>query len=101
MGYRSDEQETVISYDHQTGKRRVYSTYGPHARMFEKAVKDGSRKERTDNGTLIMIDGELSEEFRISIHKVRKMTDEQRQQASERLKAIRARKEGGAVNGSD
>lgn len=63
MGYRSDEQETVISYDRQTGKRRVYSTYGPHARMFEKAVKDGAQKER--------------------------------------LKAIRARKEGGAVNGSD
>lgn len=47
MQYRLNEQETAINYDNQTGKWHIYSTFGPHARKWEKALAPGARKEYT------------------------------------------------------
>lgn len=98
MQYRSNEQETAINYDNQTGKWTIYSNFGPHARKFERALAEGARKEYTDSGTLIMIDGELNDaDYRLSIARRVHMTEEQRRTNSERMrKMVEARKNGKA-----
>lgn len=89
MHYKSNEQETAINYDNQTGKWSIYSTFGPHARKWEKALEPGARKEYTENGTLIMIDGYLRDGFYLTVTKRRKMSEEQRLAAAERLRKLR------------
>lgn len=90
MQYRLDEQETAINYDNQTGKWHIYSTFGPHARKWEKALVPGARKEYTKkNGTLIMIDGDLRDDYYLTVTKRRKMSEEQRLAAAERLRRLR------------
>lgn len=93
MQYRLNEQETAINYDNQTGKWHIYSTFGPHARKWEKALAPGARKEYTKNGTLIMIDGDLRDDYYLTVTKRRKLTDEQRQMAAKRLAKANAKKE--------
>ena len=85
MQYRLNEQETAINYDNKTGKWHIYSTFEPHARKWEKALEPGARKEYTKNGTLIMIDGDLRDDYYLTVTKRRKLTDEQRQMAAKRL----------------
>ena len=89
MHYQLNEQETAINYDNQTGKWHIYSTFGPHARKWEKALEPGARKECTENGTLIMIDGDLQDDFYSTVTKRRKMSEEQRLAAAERLRRLR------------
>lgn len=89
MQYKSIEQETAINYDNQTGKWHIYSTYGPHARKFSKALVDNARREYTDSGTLIMIDGDMRDDFYFSVSKKHKLTEEQRKVAAERLRRAR------------
>ncbi|MGJ3747771.1 hypothetical protein ACLOBP_05090 [Limosilactobacillus fermentum] len=92
MQYRLNEQETAINYDNQTEKWHIYSTFGPHARKWEKALEPGARKEYTKNGTLIMIDGDLRDDYYLMVTKRRKLTDEQRQMAAKRLAKANAKK---------
>ena len=99
MQYRLNEQETAINYDHQTGKCHIYSTFGPHARKWEKALVPGARKEYTKNGTLIMIDGDLRDDYYLAVTKRHKMSEEQRLAAAERLR--RAREEGNNGESAD
>lgn len=92
MQYRLNEQETAINYDNQTGKLHIYSTFGPHARKWEKALAPGARKEYTKSGTLIMIDGDLRDDYYLTVTKRRKLTDKQRQMAAKRLAEANAKK---------
>ena len=85
------EQETIIHYDKETDTWHFYSNNPVHCRKWEQAIVSSDtclslKVYHEETGKLIAIDGLISGS--VSIKKTRKITDEQRLQAQERMKAI-------------
>lgn len=92
MKYKKDEQETAINYDRQLGYWTFYSTVQADCRHWDKAVVDDAVREYNENGTLIMLNGRVKDDWYFKPRQRRKMTDEQRQMAAERLAEAKAKK---------
>ncbi|MGG3890355.1 hypothetical protein [Metabacillus fastidiosus] len=86
MSYQREEQETVLVYNNADNEWDVYSTVPKHIRKLSTLTElnvleyDGDRP--------IAVRGKLTEK-QVGIRKERVMTEEQRQQAAERM--IKAR----------
>ncbi|MDK6940809.1 hypothetical protein [Aerococcus sp. UMB8487] len=82
------EAKTIITYDAELKKWFIYTDHGPHARKWEDKIIPSddvpSRKiYHEDSGKLIAIEGEIK--GGVGIHSPRKMTEEQKEQATRRL----------------
>lgn len=92
MKYKLNEQETAINYDRQLGYWTFYSTVQADCRHWDKAVVDDAVREYNENGTLIMLNGRIEDDWYFKPRQRRKMTDEQRQMAAKRLAKANAKK---------
>lgn len=92
MKYKKDEQETAINYDRQLGYWTFYSTIQADCRHWDKAVVDDAVREYNENGTLIMLNGRIKDDWYFKPRQRRKLTDEQRQMAAKRLAKAKAKK---------
>lgn len=86
MGYSRDEQETSLVFDNSTGKWTVYSTVPKHIRKLSNLTE--LLVLEVEDGRPIAVKGELNEK-QVSMKKERVMSEEQRQQAGERLAKTR------------
>lgn len=92
MRYKLNEQETAINYDRQLGYWTFYSTVQADCRHWDKAVVDDAVREYNENGTLIMINGRVKDDWYFKPRQRRKLTDEQRQIAAKRLSKANTKK---------
>lgn len=92
MQYKKIEQETAINYDRQLGYWTFYSTVQADCRHWDKAVVDDAVREYNENGTLIMLNGRVKDDWYFKPRQRRKLTDEQRQMAAKRLAKANAKK---------
>lgn len=92
MKYKQIEQETAINYDRQLGYWTFYSTVQADCRHWDKAVVDDALREYNENGTLIMLNGRVKDDWYFKPRQRRKLTDEQRQIAAKRLAKANAKK---------
>ena len=86
MAYPKGEQETVIVFEAETGLWNFYSTYPPHIRKYKDLLIDAKSTE--DQYGINSIRGKL-EDVNVRISKKRKMTEEQKAIAAERLRKVR------------
>lgn len=91
MKYKLNEQETAINYDRQLGYWTFYSTVQADCRHWDKAVVDDAVREYNENGTLIMLNGRVKDDWYFKPRQRRKLTDEQRQIAAKRLEKANAK----------
>lgn len=91
MKYKQIEQETAINYDRQLGYWTFYSTVQADCRHWDKAVVDDALREYNENGTLIMLNGRIKDDWYFKPRQRRKLTDEQRQIAAKRLAKANAK----------
>ena len=89
MGYSRDEQETSLVFDNSTGDWTVYSTVPKHIRKLSNLTELFVIESEDDRP--IAVRGTLTEKqvSMKNIPKKREMTEEQRQQAAERLSKAR------------
>ena len=92
MKYKQIEQETAINYDRQLGYWTFYSTVQADCRHWDKAVVDDAVREYNENGTLIMMNGRIKDDWYFKPRQRRKLTDEQRQIAAKRLAKANSKK---------
>ena len=92
MKYKQIEQETAINYDRQLGYWTFYSTVQADCRHWDKAVVDDAVREYNENGTLIMLNGRIKDDWYFKPRQRRKLTDEQRQIAAKRLAKANVKK---------
>ena len=85
-----DERETILIYDELLDQWHVYTDVRKHVKKYEKYLDESKqyRKGYSTKGVLSMLDGCIKG-GNVSINKKRTMTEEQRKQASERLKTFR------------
>lgn len=87
-----EERETILSYSHELDRWYIYTDVPKHARKYEKFLDETKphRKGYSTAGNLSMIEGYI-DGANVTIAKKRTstMTDEQKQQASERMKDLR------------
>ena len=96
--YSLEEQETVISFDRNSGTWRFYSTVPHHAKKFEEFILPSdtfsSWREVNDEGNLVAIDGVLDTEKVKPLPTIKRViSDERRAKLSEQL--ARGRKKQG------
>ncbi|AOH53334.1 hypothetical protein ABE28_003140 [Peribacillus muralis] len=89
MAYSREEQETSLVFDNSTGEWTVYSTVPKHIRKLSKLTELFVLESEDDRP--IAVRGTLTEKqvSMKNIPKKREMTEEQRQQAAERLSKAR------------
>ena len=92
MRYKQIEQETAINYDRQLDYWTFYSTVPADCRLWDKAVVEDAVREYNENGNLIKLYGRVKDDWYIKPRQRRKLTDEQRQKAAERLANAKAKK---------
>ncbi len=87
-----EERETILNYSHGLDRWYIYTDVPKHARKYERFIDESEphRKGYSDAGNLSMLEGYIAG-ANVSIAKKRTstMTDEQKRQASERLKELR------------
>ncbi|MEY8735866.1 hypothetical protein AB9M75_01135 [Lactobacillus sp. AN1001] len=85
-----EERETILNYSHELDRWYIYTDVPKHARKYEKFLDESKphRKGYSDAGNLSMIEGYIAG-ANVTISKKATMTDEQKRQASERLKEAR------------
>jgi hypothetical protein len=86
MAYSRDEQETTLVFDNGTGEWMVYSTVPKHIRKLSNLCDLKTLEE--EDGRPIAVKGVLQEK-QVSMKQIRVMSEEQRQQAAERLAKAR------------
>jgi hypothetical protein len=89
MGYSREEQETSLVFDNSTGEWTVYSTVPKHIRKLSNLAELFVLESEDDRP--IAVRGNLLEKqvSMKNVPKKREMTEEQRQQAAERLSKAR------------
>ena len=89
MGYSRDEQETSLVFDNSTGEWNVYSTVPKHIRKLTNLTE--LIVLESEDGRPIAVKGSLAEKqvSMKNVPKKREMSEEQRQQAAERLSKAR------------
>lgn len=92
MNYKAIEQETCLNYDKQLGYWTFYSTVPADCRRWNDAVVEDAQREYTENGTLIMLNGQIKDNWYFKPRQRRKMSDEQRQKVAERLAKAKTKK---------
>lgn len=80
------EAETILSYDYELDQWHYYSDVPKHNRKWDKAVVP-TRRVVEDNGTISLLEGTI--DGGVSVRKQRKLTNEQRQAAADRLRQSR------------
>jgi len=80
-----NEQETIISLDVETDEWMFYSNYPVHIRKWRDKIIP-TREEFYSDGTVKMLDGIINGSA--AVYGKRTMTDEQRKELSERMKAL-------------
>ncbi|MBK3312538.1 MULTISPECIES: hypothetical protein [Bacillales] len=86
MAYPREEQETTLVFDNSTKEWMVYSTVPKHIRKLSNLCELQTLEE--EDGRPIAVKGALQEK-QVSMKQVRVMSEEQRQQAAERLAKVR------------
>ena len=87
MAYSREEQETTLVFDNSTGQWMVYSTVPKHIRKLTNLCELKTLEE--EDGRPIAVKGVLQEK-QVTMKQLRVMSEEQRQQAAERLAKARA-----------
>ncbi|MGG0219203.1 hypothetical protein ABEZ32_24075 [Bacillus mycoides] len=87
MAYSREEQETTLVFDNSTKEWMIYSTIPKHIRKLSNLCELQTLEE--EDGQLIAVKGVLQEK-QVSMKQIRVMSDEQRQQAAERLAKVRS-----------
>lgn len=90
-----NEQETVITYDREIDQWHIFTDNPVHARKWEGLVSfddiyGGSKTYHEQTGELIALDGKIL--GTITIRKKTQLSEERKQQLSQRLKEMRERK---------
>ena len=80
-----NEQETIIPYDVELDQWNLYSNYPVHIRKWRDKIIP-KREEFYSDGTEKMLDGIINGSA--AVYGRRTMTDEQRKELSERMKAL-------------
>jgi len=86
MAYPKSEQETVIVFEAETGLWNFYSTYPPHIRKYKDLLIEAKFTE--DQYGINSIQGKLHD-VNVRISKKRKLSEEQKAIAAERLRKVR------------
>lgn len=89
-GVPRSEQETVLIFNAETKRWTMYSTYPPHMRKWRSLLT--APASVSEDGAEISVEGDMVEGLSVSLRKKRVMSEEQRQLASERLAASRAKR---------
>lgn len=84
-----DEAETILSYDALLDEWHYYSDVPKHNRKWNERIEP-ERKEMDSYGQIVLLEGKVI--GNVNINKPRKLTAEQREQYSERLRVLRASK---------
>lgn len=87
-----EERETILSYSHELDRWYIYTDVPKHARKYEKFLDESEphRKGYSNAGNLSMIEGYIAgANVTIATKRISTMTDEQKQQASDRMKKAR------------
>ncbi|MBC2104004.1 hypothetical protein [Listeria booriae] len=90
MGFKLSDQETVISYQHDTGEWRLYTNVRKHMTKWGELVENAHTYE--ENGRVISMEGTLPD-IVVSMYKKREISEETRKAMGERLRAIKERAE--------
>lgn len=81
-----DEQETILNYDALLDEWVYYSDVPKHNRKRNELIEP-QRKEVDSHGQIVLLEGKVKGS--VNINKPRKMTEQQRKEASERLNQMR------------
>lgn len=84
-----DEAETILNYDALLDEWHYYSDVPKHNRKWNELIEP-ERKEVDSYGQIVLLEGKVI--GNVNINKPRKLTPEQREQYSERLRGLRASK---------
>lgn len=87
------EQETIITYERDTKEWHIFTDIPHHAKKYESLIDRSKyfRKGYNDKKAIVMLEGTLKE-CNVTISKKRKLTEEQKQAAVERMKKAREAK---------
>lgn len=89
-GVPRSEQETVLIFNAETKRWTMHSTYPPHMRKWGDLIE--APASVSEDGAEVSVEGDMVEGLSVSLRKKRVMSEEQRQLASERLAASRAKR---------
>lgn len=90
MSIPRSEQETVLIFNAETKRWTMHSTYPPHMRKWGSLLT--APASVSEDGAEVSVEGDMVEGLSVSLRKKRVMSEEQRQLASERLAASRAKR---------
>lgn len=88
MGFSRGDQETVISYQHDTGEWRFYTNVQKHMTKWDALVENP--QTFSENGRVISMEGVLPDVV-VSMYKKRQISEETRKAMGERLQAAKER----------
>ena len=87
------EQETVIVYDKELNQWTITTDVPAHITKYGKVVDpEKSHFYKDINDRVVYLSGVFPNDVSVNVRKKRKMTDEQRLQAAERMRAINDQK---------
>lgn len=83
------EQETVISYDSGTGQWHFYSDCPKHIRKWQQMIPEPERQEFYADGTEAVLEGNIVGS--VAMRKPVEISEERRQELSERMAKVRVK----------
>ncbi|MGY3765362.1 hypothetical protein ACWOAH_02245 [Vagococcus vulneris] len=87
------EQETVIIFDRELNQWTITTDVPTHITKYGKVVDpEKSHFYKDSNDRVVYLSGVFPEDVNVSVRGKRKMTDEQRAQAAERMRTINNQK---------
>jgi hypothetical protein len=90
-----NEQETILNYDALLDEWWYYSDTPKHNRKWNELMEP-ERKEVDSYGQIVLLEGKVTGS--VNINKPRKMTTEQKEQYSKRMREIRDAKNNSLVS---